>query len=268
MENIRVQKVYSEHAEIMFPACGPEIGPIPSPSGQKVAVINFDEPDESYVWFLQTDERTPFTFGGDLIWLTDDLLFVHQTNIDVSVSDLRTGAEYPITVRTDVRLDGGEIASDILSALREARYVILRPIMVAVISPHALASPEHSFVIRYSANREQIKQFLRKQDIDYLDYTDRFGTDVLFNQYGMTELVSPDGRFLHKSDGIYLVETGERIVDWDHEWGAVDWVYDSVIINLDGGSLIDTWVMDHHVGLWGISEPWIKLRVPAEYLEE
>jgi hypothetical protein len=75
LENIRIRKLYSEHAEIIFSACD-DVGPIPSPSGEKVAVIDYENPDESYVWFLPTDERMPFTFGGDVIWLSDDLLFV------------------------------------------------------------------------------------------------------------------------------------------------------------------------------------------------
>ena len=147
-ENIRVRKLYSEHAEIMFSACD-AVGPVPSPSGQKIAVINNKAPAQSYIWFLQTDERIPFSWlDGDLDWLSDDLLFV-RTWYDMNVVDLGTGTEYPIPIRTDVRLVSGEIAPDVLSALREAGYVVFTPRMVVAISPDALASPEHSFIIPY-----------------------------------------------------------------------------------------------------------------------
>lgn len=245
-ENIRYQRLYSEHAEIMFSACDQyNVGPIPSPSGYKVAVINYKAPAQSYVWFLQTNERIPFSWlDGDLGWITDDLLFVCR-GLDMNVMDLGTGVEYPITVKTNIRLDNGEIAPSVLSALREAEHVVLTLRTVAVISPDALASPEHSFAISYdelariladpetnSRSEDRIRQFLRDQDIDYLDYIDRRGTDVLSNPYRAPEpgdLVSPDGRFFYE-DGIYLVETGEKIVDSIPNWRPVAWVYDGVIV--------------------------------------
>ncbi|MCP4540874.1 MAG: hypothetical protein GY832_27375 [Chloroflexi bacterium] len=295
-ENIRVQKLYSERAEIMFSACD-AVGPVPSPSGQKIAVINYKAPAQSYIWFLKTDERIPFSWlDVDLDWLADDLLFV-RTCCDMNVVELGTGAEYPIPVRTDVRLASGEIASDVLSALREAGYVIFTPKMVVAISPDALASPEHSFIIPYDefafildpsdsyfGNYERIRQFLQDQNIDYLDYTDKRGTDVLSinssQKYRGVEresplfadLVSPDGRFFYRDSfydrsesGIYLVETGEKIVDSVFNTQPIDWVYDGVIVRrvgFDWVIAISDWAP---IRQFGIPEPWYKLRVPAEY---
>lgn len=282
-ENIRVRKLYSEHAEIMFSACD-AVGPVPSPSGQKVAVINYKAPAQSYVWFLQTDERIPFSWlDGDLGWLSDDLLFV-RTWYDMNVVDLGTGAEYPITVRTDVRLANGEIDPSVLSALWKARYVILTPRMITAISPDALTYPEHSFAIlyhdefadildpadSYSEEFERIRQFLRDQDIDYLDYIDRRGTDVLPNAHKRSEprdIVSPDGRFFYEN-GIRLVETGEKIVDHIPGWYPIDWVYDGVIIHSTSSDwLIDIPAADviSSIRKYPICFPWLKLRVPAEY---
>lgn len=282
MENIRIQKLYSEHAEVMFSACD-DIGPIPSPSGQKVAVIDFNNPNGSYVWFLQTDKRVPFTWlEGDLAWLSDDLLFVYR-GVGINVVDLDTGAEVPITVRDDVCLDNGEIAPSVISALQEANHVILDHTTVAAISSDALASSEHSFVIPYdefdyiladskspAESQERMRQFLQDQDIDYLDYIGRRGTDVLSLHGAEMDLVSPDGRFFYRTggyeDGIYLVETGEKIVDEIHSWIPVGWVYDGVIVQPIGSDYLFYILYDiAGASLCEIRDPWLKLQVPAEY---
>jgi hypothetical protein len=296
MENVRIQRLYSEHAEILFPACGPKIGPSPSPDGEKIAVINFEKPDESYVWFLQTDERMPFTFGYDVIWLSDDLLFLRGGGLPIRVVDLVARTEIAITVRTDVFLADGEIKPSVLSALQEASYVILGG-SVAAISPDALASPEYSFVVLRDefasiladsktgyVSDERMRQFLRDQGIDYLDYIDKRGTDVVladrFQKYGIDlhddvpygDLVSPDGCFFYREsfydrseDGICLVETGEKIVDHIPRWVPIDWVHDGVIIRTGSDWLISLFPDVAPINQGKIRYPWLKLRLPAEY---
>ena len=217
---------------------------------------------------------------------------------DVNIVDLVAAEEYSITVRTDVRLANGEIDPVILSALWEARYVILTERMVAAISPDVLASPEHSFVIAYydefahiladsksdGESYERMRQFLQDQDIDYLDYVVRRGTDTLSinetkkyregREDVYADLVSPDGRFFYREswhesveDGIYLVETDEKIVDSIPNWIPVDWVGDSVIIHrMFGGDWLLRILPDMAgINLCWIREPWLKLQVPAEY---
>jgi hypothetical protein len=108
------------------------------------------------------------------------------------------------------------------------------------------------------------------QSIDYLDYVDKRGTDVLSNPYRAPEpgdLVSPDGRFFYE-DGICLVETGEKIVDSIPNWRPVAWVYDGVIVYSSSDSLIHILPDMANIGCGTIHYPWLKLRVPAEYLEE
>ncbi len=111
LENARVQQLYSEHAEILFSACD-NIDPIPSPSGQKIAVINYDKLDQSYIWILQTDEKIPFTLfeRGDLFWITEDFLFVSWGGVAESVFDLGTKVDSPITLRKGLRLSNGQDA--------------------------------------------------------------------------------------------------------------------------------------------------------------
>jgi hypothetical protein len=187
------------------------------------------------------------------------------------VVDLVAGVEISITVRTDVYAADGQIAPAVLLALREASYVILGG-SVAAISPHALDSPEHSFVVsrdefagvlgepRYVTD-EMMRQFLQDQDIEYLDYINRSGTDVLSLARGEWKPVSPDGRFFYKH-GICLAETGEKIVDGIPNWIPIDWVYDGMIIHRF--STVPLFYVTS-AGFYHIHEPWLKLRVPAEY---
>jgi hypothetical protein len=273
MENMRVQKLYSEHAEIMFSPCE-NVRLIPSPSGEKLAVLDYAQPDmygrpdACYAWFLPTDEKMPFMCSSynNLIWVSDDLLFVRGRY----VVDLVARAEHPITERTDVHLANGEIDPSVLLVLREAKYVILTRWSVAAISPDALTSPEHTFIISYgpvshesnAESFERVRQFLRDQDIDYLDYI--VYERELDNLLPGKGFVSQDGRFFYSSDGIYLVETGEKIVDGISRPNPhfVAWVYDGVIVQCSSGSLL--LVVD--MFFYPIREPWLKLRVPAEYI--
>lgn len=275
MENIRIQKLYSEHAEIMFSPCE-NVRLIPSPSGEKLAVLDYAQPDmygrpdACYVWFLPTDEKMPFMCSSydNRIWVSDDLLFV-RGGFPMRVVDLVARADISITLRTDVHLADGEIDPAVLSALREASYVILGG-SVAAISPHALDSPEHSFVVsrdefagvfgepRYVTD-EMMRQFLQEQDIDYLDYIEEREPDNLLPGKGF---VSQGGRFFY-SDGIYLVETGEKIVDGISRPNPhfVAWVYDGVIVKCSTVPLFYV----TSAGFYHIHEPWLKLRLPAEY---
>jgi hypothetical protein len=295
LENIRVRKVYSEHAEIMFSACD-NIGPIPSPSGQEIAVINYAEPDRSYVWSLQTDEKIPFTWfdRGDLFWIADDILLVYWGKDVMNVVDVNTKAEYPIPARTGIRKSNGRIAPAVLSALRNARHVILTNRQVAVIRPDDLVSSERSFFIHYDefgytpynfAGYEKMRQLLRNQRIRYLDLAEKRGTAVLSVNPSQryqgfewddphVDLVSPDGRFFYResfrelpADGIYLAVTGEKIVEAIPGWDPVDWVYNGVILR----PARDDYLADPLDGLGGgfplgkMRFPWLRLRVPAEY---
>lgn len=295
LESIRVRKLYSEHAEIMFSPCD-NIGPIPSPSGQEIAVINYDEPDRSYVWSLQTDEKIPFTWfdRGDLLWITDDILLVYWGEDVMNVVDINTKAEYPVPVRTGIRLSNGQIASAVLSALRNSRHVILTNRQVVAILPDDLLSSGHNFFIPYREfgytphnfeGYEQMRQLLRIQNIRYLDLIDQRGTAVLSVNPSQkyegfewddphVDLVSPDGRFFYResfrelpADGIYLIETGEKIVEAIPGWDPVDWVYDGVILR----PTRDDYLVDPLDGLGGgfplgrMHFPWLRLQVPAEY---
>lgn len=117
LENIRVQQLYSEHAEILFSACD-NINPIPSPSGQKIAVINLDRLAQSYVWVLPTDEKIALTCSerGDPFWISEDFLFVSWGGVVESVFDLGTKVASPIPLRKDLRLSNGQDALAVLAA--------------------------------------------------------------------------------------------------------------------------------------------------------
>ena len=295
LENIRVRKMYSEYAEIMFSACD-NIGPIPSPSGQNIAVINYDELNRSYIWILQTNEKIPFTWfeRGDLFWITDNLLLVYWGGDMMNIVDLNTKAEYPIPMRTSIHLSNGRVDPDVLSSLRNSRQVILTDRQVVAILHDGLASFDKSYFIPYREfgytpynfeGFDQMRLLLQNQNILYLDLIDRRGTVVLSTNPSQkyegfewddphVDLISPDGRFFYResfreipADGIYLIETSEKIVESIPGWDPVDWVYDGIILQ----SVRDDYLVDPLDGLGGgypmgkIRFPWLKLRVPAMY---
>lgn len=98
------------------------------------------------------------------------------------------------------------------------------------------------------------------------------------------EVLSPNGKFIARADGIYLAETESMIVegyttaqktpqDWIKYFYPRGWTYDSssVIYSKFGRSCaIEIGVpgLDGSLCLFEVPQPLIKLKVPNEYLLE
>lgn len=115
-------------------------------------------------------------------------------------------------------------------------------------------------MVRYTRFRYRgVEQFLSENSIVYQSIPASFPD----------EAVSPDGRFIALHDGIYLVETNQKIVD-AYPSRLRGWAYDSrgVIYSSDGPCPIQTnfGILDDSVCFFQVPQPVIKLKVPEEYL--
>jgi len=153
----------------------------------------------------------------------------------------------------------------LVSALRQAEQVFLTPNYdtVVVLMPNFFVNPPQSFTFdrsdfpKWDAN--QVEQFLKENNIDYQTVLASFPD----------EAVSPDGRFMARGDGIYLVETNQKIVE-GYFSRVRGWTYNGrgVIYSSSGPCLIETnfFLMDDSVCFFEVPQPVIKLKVPDVYL--
>jgi len=276
MENIRVKTLYSENAEIFLPACADQ-QPVPSPSGQKVAVIDHDHRDASYVWILETNNMIHFTYlaeewdWGVKGWITDDLLLVRSRGA-MSIVDLRAEAEYLLPERTGGCLANGEHDPTVISALMGADYVILASDEFGTFSLDNPSSSEQSFIMPYrefclnsAGGHIQMKDLLASMNIEYENFiaTDLAKADQPVWSRGDIMSFSPDGRYFDTLDGYYLSETGQKIMD-RLSYGLSHWTDDGVIIKIGDYSLIDTYIMGIPITWFNVNSPYLRVRFPSD----
>lgn len=134
--------------------------------------------------------------------------------------------------------------------------------------------PERSFFVDQGAfpgyDSDRAKQFLRNNNIDYHYIPAMFPGEVM----------SPDGRFIARSDGIYLTKTDQRIVEeyssnkyyrWYRRgfFSVRGWTYDGtgvIYSTFLTPCLVEVPIVDEIGCFRSVPQPLIKLKVPQEYL--
>ena len=228
----------------------------------------------NYLLDLRANEKIPFVRPdlpvGDLSFLTDDLILIHSGYI----LDRTTNALYPIEKyvysHPDAYVNGNTDLIKLTEALREAKeiYFIDDNIVVALASDFR-AHPENNFITGkfdipgFDTNRVEL--FLQENHIPY-----RFIPSA-----HPDEVVSHDGRFTARHDGIYLNEADQKIVN--SPWGMVrGWIEDNrgaIYAPYYGGGgpclISENFAfLDDSVCFFEVSQPVLLLKVPEEYLSE
>jgi len=274
---------YPEEVDVIVPACQ-HVNSRLSPSGRLLHVQEENSGlPTTYLLDLQTNEKISFTLPESAFYfLTDDLLYVipHYGGDEYTLN--RTTEElYPIqkftSLYSNAYLNGDLNLNLLAEALREAKDVFLigNDAIVALV-PEYPASPERNF----TANRfdipgegpNRVEQFLQEYNIVYQTISVSFPD----------EAVSQDERFVARPDGIYLVETGEKIVEgfsasrffraYSGKYFSVrGWTYnDSSVIysKFLNPCLIETsfLIFDDPSCYFEVPQPVILLKVPEEYL--
>lgn len=236
----------------------------------------------TYLLDLQTEEKIPFTLQeGSNHFLTDDLIFHSFYGDDEYIWDIATDKQYPIQrftrMRSNAYLNGELNLKMLAEALRDAKNVFLidDDNIIAVVSDFR-NHPESNFNILRGdfpgrdANRTE--QFLQENEITYHYISDSFSD----------EAISPDGRFIARHDGIYLIEANQKIVEgysatgfyrsYSGKYFSVrGWTYDGtgVIYSkfLDPCLIEVGLIFMDEVGCFiQVPQPLLKLNLPDEYL--
>jgi hypothetical protein len=273
---------YPRQVDIIVPACS-YLGSMLSPTGNLLYVIEgesrfADTFSSTYLLDFRTNEKIPFFIGkGSHSFLTDDLLLLSlyygQEGYEGGdyISDRTTGKQYPIqrfrSLRKDAYINSQPNLEVLAIELRDAQdvYLIDDDTIVALRS-NFQTSPERNFYIDQKdlsgrdPNRAQ--QFLQQNDIDYHAVPGSF----------QKEAESPDGRFIARADGIYLAESGEKIVEVYTVRGIIG-EYFSVQGWISDSSGVIYYIIDNclfRLSSWycniTVPQPLIKLKVPEVYL--
>lgn len=222
----------------------------------------------TYLLDLQTNEKITINLPkGPFYFLTDSLVYVSSG--DEYILDWTNEKQYPIRkfvyLHPEAYIDGKANLRLLAEALHEAKYVFLindNDTVVALASNFP-DSPDSNFLTGWfdipGFDIDRVEQFLQENNIDYQSISKSFPSEV----------VSPDGRFMARHDGIYLVETNQKIVD-AYPSRVRGWISDSrgVIYSSSGPCLIQTnfGFLDDSICFFQVPQPVLKLKVPEEYL--
>ena len=269
------QARYPKDTEIVFSACRNVIVTL-SPNGRRLHVSedNSQFPPR-YLLDLQTRERLPVSSDeGYLLFITDDLLLLQDGK---SILDASTGKHYPIQsfeqLQPNAYRNGYANPELLANALSKADKVFLFDTgvyPVIALSADFQNHPERSFAIfpydLEGSETDRLEIFLQQNNIQYYNapptaYWGNFPGEVL----------SADGRFIARKDGIYLVENNQRISTSDPRLLVRGWVDDQSVLYsahhlqpclLRGGVPFgdDSWCEII------VPQPVLLVRVPEQYL--
>jgi hypothetical protein len=272
------QARYPDGVKVIVSACKYHSS-ILSPSGRLLYVQEEESRITStYLLDLQTDEKTLFALPeGSNYFLTDELIFHTLYGSDEYLLDIITGKQYPINrfaqLRSDAYVNGELNVSILAEELRKSKDVFLidDDNIIALI-PDFDKYPERNINIRRGdfpgreANRAE--QFLQQYGIAYQrvyqNFVPRFPNEV----------ISQDGKLVARGDGIYSVETGQRIVgriSASRDWAVRGWTYDgsAVIYSYFQNPCVirsNFGFFDSTLCFLKVPQPVVKLKVPEEYL--
>lgn len=270
---------YPSGVEVVIPACQ-YASSILSPSGRLLYVQEEGAgPVSTYLLDLQTKEKIPFSMPeGSNYFLTDDLIF-HGG--DEYILDRMTGEQYPVQGfaywRSDAYINGEVNLNVLVEALQNSKDVFLIDgDVVLAITQDFRTRPEFNFFIYRAAfpGRDPYRagKFLQQNNIAYHYVLDIFPGEAL----------SPDGRFIAREDGIYLAETGHKIIEgysasgfycsYSGKYFSVrGWTYDSsgaLYSPFLEPCILETgfFIFEYPGCFIRVPQPLIKLKVPEEYL--
>lgn len=259
---------YSEDVDVIVSGCRKvSTGFKLSPSGRFLYIREEEnEHVASYLLDLQTMEKMKVTDRRFSSFLTDDLWFV-DGSVDAYIIERTTGTKYAIKSfrywQDNAFVNGAPNLELLVAALQQVEtvFVTQNHDSVVVLMPDFRTNPEKSFTFRGSDILEsfigiQVEDFLRASNVTYQTILADFPR----------EAISPDGRFIARDDGIYLVGSNQMIAKTPI-LGVRGWTYDGrgAIYNFTPCLFRVGFPADGGACLRSVSQPVIKLKVPEEY---
>ena len=272
---------YPKRGDVIVPACRQSYVEL-SPSGRLLAVREEQAGlTSTYLLDLQSMERTEITNQPFSSFLTDNLGFI-ESGLEDYIIDRTTGRQYPIQAfshwREDAYVNGEPNLDLLVSALHQAEHVFFTQRnndTVVVLMPNFPKGAEQSFTFNRSNIpsgdfSNKVEQFLQTNDIVYQTIPEGF----------REEAVSPNGKFVARPSGIYLIETGQRIIasytigGFFHPFSGKylevrGWTNDGtgvIYSKFLNPCLIEIGMMDGVACFYEVPQPVLKLKVPEEYL--
>jgi hypothetical protein len=275
---------YPEEVDVVIPACqnlNTTVRLLPS---GRFLYLNEERQgiNKAYLLNLETMERSEVTNQPFSSFLTDDLWFI-EGGIEDYILDRTTEVQYPIRDfrywREDAYFNGKPNLDLLVFTLHQAEQIffIQSSDVVIVLMGNFPTNMEQNFTFGRSHipgwGSDQVERFLNENHVVY---------QTILADYP-EEVVSLDNRFVARPDGIYLLHTGQKIVDahsisnfyrpYSGKYLALrGWTYDGQGVIYSqfplGPCLIETnfFIMDDTGCFNEVSQPVLKLKVPEEYL--
>lgn len=271
---------YPAEVDVLVSAC--QRGNVAVSPGGTSMLVRPDAPGDSYLWDLTTGTRQLLPTPGYYSFVTDDVLWVSPPGArEQYLFNWRTQTASELTELWSPRVPGGERADGtpnaeaLLPLLRSTDQVYLpdTPYLsdeyVLVLGGQLVAGADRrNFLISRwawvdrAASDESLRAFLEEQGIAYHLQRTRYSV----------EWPSPTGRYVARTDGIFLAATGERIASMEGQarrgFGMRGWLFDERGFVMDGypDYLIDLYIIEASIRLGRVDHPVLVLQVPSEYL--
>jgi hypothetical protein len=258
---------YARQVDVIVSACQNPISSRLSPSGRFLYVSQEDAGLISRILLdLETKERVDAIEQPFSSFLTDDLWFL-QEGLDYYIIDRITGVQYPVEKfvfsRPNAQLDRAVNQPLVLESLRQSEQIFLvgpSTDTVVALAADFRTHPERIVLFdRFDLPDSNTQQFLQEHHIAF---------ELILPDYPH-EVVSPNGKLIARDDGIYLIETNQRIVKAPPSL-VNGWISngEGAIYSSYGLCLIHTFLpfADDTGCEIRVRQPVLLLRVPAKYL--
>lgn len=250
-----------------------------SPSGRFLFVTEelAEDTAATYLLDLQTRQKIDTRDQRITSFLTDDLWYLEWRG-QRYIIDRITGAQYPIEKfvfsRPNGQIDLKVNQPLLLQSLRQSEQIFLigpsTDTVVALAVDYRIY-PERNFVFdRFDLPDGNTVQFLQENGIPYQMVLPAFPGEV----------ISPNGRLIARPDGIYVIATGEKIVEGFYasmffraysrkHFSPRGWLYDGsgvIYSKFLNPCLIEGGFMSDDPGcFYEVPQPVILLKIPPEY---
>lgn len=275
------QSRYPSDVVVIIPACRYYLSFL-APSGRMMYVKEKPNLESEYLLDLQTSKKIPFTFDVESNhFLTDNLIFHSFYGDDEYILDISTGERYHVqrfrNMYADAYINRQLNLILLVEQLKRAEYIFLidDDVIVALMADFR-AYPENRFNVHRLdfpvRESNALEKFLLQNNIVYQSIPDMFPH----------EAISPNRKFIAREDGIYLIATGEKIVEgysvsgyyrsYSGQYFSVrGWTYDSsgaLYSAFFTPCLLETnFLIFEYPGCFvKVDQPLIKLKVPQEHL--
>jgi hypothetical protein len=251
-----------------------------SPSGRLLFVgEKIDGVDTKYLLDLDTMEKTNIEYQPFPNFLTDDLWFI-ESGLEDTIIDRTADRQYSIKAvrywREDTYENGKPNLELLVSALHQAKHIffIQNNDTVVVLMYDFPINLEKNFTFGCSDitgwNSNRVEQFLQENNITYQTIPDDFRNEV----------ISPDGKFVARPSGIYLIEMDQRIIT-SYTIGCFFHPFSGKYLEVRGWTndgtgviyskflnpcLIEMGIPGGVACFYEVPQPVIKLKVPEDYL--